>query len=96
MVCPLADDFVSWAARVAELILKDVVAARSVTVLVEKHTGAGTACKPHKGNISLSFIFNVLYTDKQLSVISIETTVPGEKLCLVNNDDDDDNDEMEF
>lgn len=78
MVCPLADDFVSWAARVAELILKDVVASRSVPVLIEKDSGSSTACKQHKENIS--FIFNVLYTDKHLSVISLEKHSPQEKM----------------
>lgn len=53
----MPDDFVSRAARVAELILKDVVAARGVAVLVKKDAGAGTACKQPKENIA--FIFNV-------------------------------------
>ena len=44
MVGPLADDPVARVGHVGDLVLEDVVASRRVSVLIEHHPGASTAC----------------------------------------------------
>lgn len=44
MVCPLADDFVSRVADIGHLVLEDVIATRSISVLVKHHSSSCAAC----------------------------------------------------
>ena len=42
LICPMADDFV-FGRLVPDLVLVDLVAARSVSIFIEEHWGSGDA-----------------------------------------------------
>lgn len=49
VIGPLADDTVTRVAVIGHLELEDVVAAGSISVLVEQNTRTGTSCWEHRG-----------------------------------------------
>lgn len=44
MVCPLADDLIARVADIGHLVLEDVIPARSISILIEHHSGPCTTC----------------------------------------------------
>lgn len=41
VIGPLADDSVSWTTGIGHLVLKDVIASRSITVFIKQNGSAG-------------------------------------------------------
>lgn len=56
VIGPLADDSVSWIAGVGHLVLKDVIASRSITVFIKQNSSASTTYKSQRKEDSYSAI----------------------------------------
>ncbi len=56
VIGPLADDSVSWIGGVGHLVLKDVIASRSITVFIKQNSSAGATYKSQRKQDSYSAI----------------------------------------
>lgn len=55
VIGPLADGSVSWIGGVGHLVLKDVIASRSITVFIKQNSSAGATYQSQKKHIVLSY-----------------------------------------
>ncbi len=53
VIGPLADGSVSWIGGVGHLVLKDVIASRSITVFIKQNSSAGATYKSQRKHIVL-------------------------------------------
>ncbi len=55
VIGPLADGSVSWIGGVGHLVLKDVIASRSITVFIKQNSSAGATYKSQRKYVVLSY-----------------------------------------